>query len=201
MDYSGIWIGIKNSGSYGAHDFIIFEDSIPVYYHVKSDKADAPVELIKNQYDRHKPLKVEPIDHDRLRFTMPARKTSFYGNDDYETTNITIEQDYQRLLPTKTLVSIEEINTLKFSIAYDDEEEIIIFNVDILPSFIQDINRRLNRKGRFIILEKIENTLLISYFEDGVRDLMLPIKNINTHQITLYGFEKFPHERVGLTTE
>lgn len=68
------------------------------------------------------------------------------------------------------------------------------FNEIIDSPDIQEINRRLNKEGSIIVLEKLNETLFVSLYIDNYLDKMIPIKYVDRQKMILYGFPKEPYE-------
>lgn len=188
MNYNGIWLEIKGPDDYGKPRFITFQDNHITFYSL-NDTVGTP-ELVKEPYTTEAPVKVEVIDENRLRFFKKARHTSFYNNRPSESKDIIIQKDYQRLLPTETLLTNAEIETLSFSLKGVQ----VAFNTIIDSPVTQEMNKRLGKEGSKFVLEQVENTLFISFYDNGQRDNLFPIKLVNQSSITVYGFPDEPYE-------
>jgi hypothetical protein len=188
MNYNGIWLEIKGPADYDRPRFITFQSDHITFYSL-TDTVGTP-ELVKEPYTAEAPVKVEIIDNNRLCFFKRAIHTSFYNDRASESKDIIIQQDYQRLLPTETWLTDAEIETLSFSM----KNIKVTFNTVMDIPFIQEMNKRLGKEGSKYVLERLEDTLFLSYYSNGQRDNLLPIRAVDNNSITVYGFPKEPYE-------
>lgn len=195
MNYNGIWLEIKGAHDYGKPRFIKFENDSRVYYTL-SDTVGNP-ELVKEPYLAQVPVKIEVISDDRLRFFEKGRKTSFYNDRSSKSEEIVVQKDYQRLLPTETLLSDEEVAALNYTFTWKSKNINVVFNEIIDIPFIQEMNKRLGKEGSKFLLERFEDTLFLSFYSNGYRDNIFPIKAVNEDVIVVYGFPEESYEVTG----
>lgn len=88
---------------------------------------------------------------------------------------------FVKLYSTKTDLTFDDVDQLKFNIKWDNE----FIQVDLA-----------DKKQEFpeIKLEKIDSNYFISIFEFGNRRLVLPIGSVNFEEIKIYGFPREPFE-------
>lgn len=188
MNYNGIWLEIKGPDDYNKPRFITFQDSHITFYSL-TDTVGNP-EMVKEPYTTETPVKVEIIDENRLRFFKKARHTSFYNDRQSELKDIIIQKDYQRLLPTETWLTKAEIEKLSFSL----KGVKVTFNTIMDSQVIQEMNKRLGKEGGKFVLERLEDTLFLSFYNGGNRDNLFPIKTVDNNSIVIYGFPTEPYE-------
>ncbi|MQP23706.1 hypothetical protein GFJ94_01355 [Flavobacterium sp. LMO8] len=98
------------------------------------------------------------------------------------------------MFPTQTDLSEEEIQLLKFDFSWNNNKKIIVFN-EILDSLvIQELNKDMNRIGSRILLERFNETLFLSFYDDIYVDIQIPIKYVDSEIMILYGFPNEPYE-------
>lgn len=68
------------------------------------------------------------------------------------------------------------------------------FNEVLYSPIVQEINKRLNKEGSRIVLEKLNETLFVSLYIDNYLDKLIPIKYVDRKKMILYGFPKEPYE-------
>ena len=68
------------------------------------------------------------------------------------------------------------------------------FNEVLDSPVIQEINKRLNKEGSRIVLEKLNETLFLSLYTDNSLDKLIPIKYVDKQKMILYGFPREPYE-------
>jgi len=59
---------------------------------------------------------------------------------------------------------------------------------------IQEMNKRMKRNGRKLILENLQETFFASIFENDERETLIGIKEINEQQAILFRFPKRPYK-------
>ena len=52
----------------------------------------------------------------------------------------------------------------------------------------------MKREGRKMILENLNGTYFGAIYDNGIRETLIPIREISAEKITLYGFPKKPYE-------
>lgn len=118
-----------------------------------------------------------------------------------ETESITedeiFEVDYETIEPTKTDLTEKEIELLEFSAQWNNEKIKFVFNKNFDSPIIQEINKRMKRDGRKLILENLNGTYFRAIYDNGIRETLIPIREINSKKVTLYGFPRKPYEIVG----
>lgn len=90
---------------------------------------------------------------------------------------------------------------MEFKAEWNGEKFPIIFNrsLDKLP--IKEINKRLKREGRKILLENLQGTYFASIFNDGRRETLNGIKEITREKAILFGFPEEPFEVTAYSSE
>ena len=56
------------------------------------------------------------------------------------------------------------------------------------------LDEEFKLEGMKILLEKLEQTLFVSFFNNNKRGLVMPIKEIDEEKVILYGLPKEPFE-------
>lgn len=190
------WLEIKGPDDYNSPNFIKFEEGIITCYKLGSDPDDN-LTIIKQDYREKNPIKIENVTNNRIRFTVTGRQTSFYNDRESETKDIIIKKDYQRLVPTDSHINDREAATISYNLNWNKKHLEIVFNTILDKPIIQEINKRLGNEGRKILLERLNETLFLSFYENGYRDKVLPISKITNDSITVYGFPEEPFEVTG----
>ena len=102
--------------------------------------------------------------------------------------------DYERIEPTKTKLESEKIETLEFKAEWNNEKLPLKFNEILDSPVIQEINKRMKRSGRKLILENFQGTYFASIFENDERETLIGIKEIDEEKAILFGFPEKPYE-------
>jgi hypothetical protein len=63
-----------------------------------------------------------------------------------------------------------------------------------LQEDIKNLKDEFRFEGMKILLEKLDQTLFVSFFNNNQRGLVMPIKEIDEDKIVLYGLPKEPFE-------
>ena len=195
-DLNGTWFFVKTGGHYGKTDLIEFDNDEILHFTLeKSD--DSFLHKERNQ------LWNEILNVEELKFLTPNRirlfrkgikRTVSNFNEASTSTECVFELDYERLFPTQTDLSEEEIQLLKFDFSWNNNKKIIVFN-EILDSLvIQELNKDMNRIGSRILLERFNETLFLSFYDDIYVDIQIPIKYVDSEIMILYGFPNEPYE-------
>jgi hypothetical protein len=105
------------------------------------------------------------------------------------------ECDFYRLLPTITTIEKEDIEAMTFLLKSDKGRETELkFNIELID---KEILKSLNKEeGEKRILEKIDSTYFVSFYDYGERRVSLPIKEVTTEFLTLYAIPTGPMEMI-----
>lgn len=189
------WLFIKTPDHYGIPEIIQFDNNEINYFIIEKDNENSSLK-IKGENRSKNLIEIEHqfINQNRVRFFEKGKISHFLSDDESITEDSIFENDYQKLNPTETKLTEIEIQSLKFELNWNGEKNIIHFNEDLDPPYIQEINRRMNREGRKILLERLNDTLFVSLYENANLDKLIPIKYVDNQKIILYGFPKEPYE-------
>lgn len=189
------WLFIKTPDHYGIPEIIQFDNNEINYFIIEKDNKNSSLKIKgENRSKNLIELEHQFINQNRVRFFEKGKISHFLSDDESITEDSIFENDYQKLNPTETKLTEIEIQSLKFELNWNGEKNIIRFNEDLDPPYIQEINRRMNREGRKILLERLNDTLFISLYENANLDKLIPIKYVDNQKIILYGFHKEPYE-------
>ncbi|WP_299673499.1 hypothetical protein [uncultured Tenacibaculum sp.] len=102
--------------------------------------------------------------------------------------------DYERIEPTKTELESKKIEKLEFKAHWNNEKIPLTFNKILDSPVIQELNKRVKRNGRKLILENLQGTYFASIFENNERETLIGIKEIDEQKAILFGFPEEPYE-------
>jgi len=187
------WLFIKTPDHYGNPEIIQFDEDVIDYFNVK--KSDG-ISLIKNENRNEKlsETEYEFINQNRIRFFRKGKIYRVYIEEDPITEDCIFENDYEKLSATETELTEVEIQNLKFEFNWCGEKINASFNEVLDSPVMQEINKRLNKQGSKILLEKLNETLFLSFYTDIHIEKLIPIKYIDRQKMILYGFPKEPYE-------
>jgi len=189
------WLFIKTPDHYGVPEIIQFDNNEIKYFIIEKGNEDSPLKIKdENRSKNLTEIEHQFINQNRIRFFENGKTSYFLSNEKSITEDCIFENDYQKLNPTETKLTENEIQNLKFELNWNDEKGIIRFNEDLNPPYIQEINKRMNREGRKILLEKLNDTFFVSLYENACLDKLIPIKYVDSQRIILYGFPEEPYE-------
>ncbi|MFY8110883.1 MAG: hypothetical protein ACOVKP_02645 [Flavobacterium sp.] len=187
------WLYIKTPDDYGKSEIIqIDEDVIDHFFVEKMDK----ICLIKSVYRNEKlsEIKHEFINQNRIRIFRIGKIHQFFSDEKSITEDCIFEDDYEKLIATETELTETEIQDLKFEFNWNGEKMNLKFNEVLDSPSIQELNKRLNKEGSKIVLEKLNETLFVSLYTDSYLDKLVPIKYVDKQKMILYGFPEEPYE-------
>ena len=111
-----------------------------------------------------------------------------------KTVDTEFSTDYERIEPTKTELESEKIETLEFKAQWNKEKIPLKFNKILDSPVIQELNKRMKRNGRKLMLENLQGTYFASIFENDQRETLIGIKEIDEQKAILFGFPEKPYE-------
>jgi hypothetical protein len=195
-DLIGTWLFVSIGGRYGKTDLIEFDnDDILHFTLIKGDDFLLYKERNQLWNEKLNEKDFKFLNPNRIRlFRKGIRRTVSNSDEASTSTECIFELDYERLFPTQTNLSEEEIQLLKFDFSWNNNKKIIVFN-EILDSLvIQELNKDMNRIGGRILLERFNETLFLSFYDDIYLDIQIPIKYVDSEIMVLYGFPNEPYE-------
>lgn len=189
------WLFIKTPDDYNETDIIEFDGNLIKHFTVKKFNY---ISLLKkadeNWNENLTEIEHEFINPNRIRLYRKGKIHKVLSETKSITEDCIFENDYEKLIPTETELTENEIQNLKFELKWNDEELNIKFN-EILDSLaMQEINKLIGYEGKRILLEKLNQTLFLSFYSDKYSERLIPIKYIDKQKMILYGFPKEPYE-------
>ncbi|MDQ6531144.1 hypothetical protein [Flavobacterium sp. LHD-85] len=187
------WLFIKTPDDYGYPEIIQIDKDIIDYFIV--EKIDETC-LLKSENRNEKLSETEYkfINQNRIRFFRKGKIHKVLSDEKSITEDCIFEDDYEKLNVTETELTETEIQNLKFEFNWNGEKKNLKFNEVLDPPTIQEINKRLNRQGSRILLEKLNETLFVALYTDNYLEKLIPIKYVDRQKIILHGFPKEPYE-------
>jgi polynucleotide 5'-kinase involved in rRNA processing len=185
------WLFIKTADHYGNSEIIQIDGDIIDYFVV--EKIDE-ICLIKNRNEKLSETEHKFINQNRIRFFRNGKIYKVLSDEKSITEDCIFENDYEKLKATETELTESEIQNLKFVFNWNGEKKNLRFNEVLDSPVIQEINKRLNKEGSRIVLEKLNETLFVSLYIDNSLDKLIPIKYVDRQTMILYGFPKEPYE-------
>lgn len=187
------WLFIKTPDDYGRPEIIQFDDHKINYFTVEKNDESSSFETIKEDINREF-IEYKFVNPNRVRFFEKGKIRTVLSNEESTTEDFIFENDYEKLKPTVTDLTADEIQQLKFEFNWNGEKRSLRFNEILDSQAVREMNERMNRKGNIILLEKLDETLFLSLYSNNDIDKLIPIKYVDKEKIILYGFPKEPYE-------
>jgi hypothetical protein len=194
QDLSDTWLMIKNGSTYGKTMFVEFENDQILHYEIskKSENGNLEKELVYSE--KFSETKNKLVNKNRIRIYRIGKTHTVIRETESKTEDTEFATDYERIEPTKTDLTEKEIEKLEFNAEWNNEKIIFVFNKVFDSPAIQKINKRMKKEGRKLILENLSGTYFGAIYNNGIRETLIPIREINDEKITLYGFSEKPYE-------
>ena len=193
---NGTWLFVKTGGHYGKTDLIEFDNDDILHFTLeKSNNSFLHKERNQLWKEKQNEIDFKFLNSNRIRFFRKGIKRTVNNFEESSTsTECIFELDYERLFPTQTDLSEEEIQLLKFDFLWNNNKKNIVFNEILDSPVIQELNKNMNREGSRILLERFNETLFLSFYDDIYIDIQIPIKYVDSEIMILYGFPNEPYE-------
>lgn len=160
------------------------------------NKLDLKEKRIDNYSEKISDLNYKFINPNRIRFYRKGKSHTIISETESKTEDKIFEVDYVRLLPTVSKISESRIQLLKYYFEWNSEKVKVEFNKILDKPEILELLKKNGYVGGKRLLEKIDDTLLISSFHNNYRGITIPVKEIDDTKAFLYGFPKPPFEVV-----
>ena len=194
QDLSGTWLMIKDGNTYGRTMFVEFENDQILHYEISEKSANRTLEKKLVYSEKLSETKNKLVNENRIRFYRMGKTHTVISETESKTEDTEFATDYERIEPTKTNLSENEIERLEFNVEWNNEKIHFAFNKDLDSPTMQEINKRLKREGQKLILEILNGTYFGAIYNNGKRENLIPIREIDNGKVILYGFPKKPYE-------
>ena len=194
----GKWINASEMRPFRDLDIITFENDKINYSVLESTENELNLKekKVENRSENLSDLKFEFINPSRIRFYRKGKKHTVIKETESKTEDKIFEHDYVKLIPTESKISESRIQLLKYNFEWNNEKGVIEFNKILDKPEILEMLKKSGYAGRKILLEKIDDTLLISTYHNNHKGLVLPIKEIDEVKAVLYGLPVEPFETI-----
>ena len=210
------WLNVSEIRFFRSLDIIIFNDDIINYSLLERTNRGLVLteNIVQDHYENLSRCSYEFVNPNRIRLFRKANGHKIIMETKESTAYETIlAQDYVKLLPTNSNISESRIQLMRYNFVWNNEKQVIEFNKILNPplnagtqelyekeamgSLLENLKHLKNKykfEGMKILLEKLDQTLLVSIFNNNQRGLVMPIKEIDEDKIVLYGLPKEPFE-------
>lgn len=179
-------------------DIIIFKNE-EINYSIL-ENSDNELHLkereVENRSEKISDLNFEFINPNRIRFYRKGKNYTIISETESKTEDKIFEHDYVRLIPTESKLLESRIQLMKYKLEWNNERVVIEFNKILDNLKVLEVFKKTGYRGRKMLLEKIDSTLLISILYNNHRGLVIPIKEIDETKAVLYGLPVEPFETI-----
>ncbi len=190
----GTWLMIKTGDDYCSPEFIEFKNDRIIHFNIKKKGGSKIIKKASEWIEKLSEIKYEFINDNRIRIYRMGKTHTVISETESETKDTEFETDYERIIPTKTELTVKKIQELAFKTEWNNEKICLVFNTELDSKSIKEVNKRLNRQGQKLVLENLQGTYFASIYENNIRRTLIGIKEINEDKAVLFGFPKKPYE-------
>ena len=198
QNLSGTWLMIKDGNTYIEPMFIEFENDQISHFEIMEKTTEGVLEKKLVLKEKFSETKNKLINENRIRLYRMGKTHTATNDTESKIEDTEFEMDYERIEPTRTKLTKEQILKLEFEVEWNGENFSLVFNKTLDSPTIQQINKKLKKEGRKFVLESLYGTYFGAIYDDGRRETLIPIREINQNKVILYGFPILPYEVIGL---
>ena len=191
---NGTWLKIKTGSDYCQPEFIEFSNDQIIHFEVELKSKNELSKVRTEWSEKLSESKYEFVNDNRVRIFRMGKTHTVLSETESITEDTEFSTDYERIEPTKTELESEKIETLKFKAQWNKEKIPLTFNKILDSPVIQELNKRMKRNGRKLMLENLQGTYFASIFENNEREILIGIREIDEQKAILFGFPEKPYE-------
>ncbi|AIY14000.1 hypothetical protein [Cellulophaga baltica] len=197
----GTWLMIKDADTYCYPEFIEFENDEIQHYNLVHEAENGLLKKVKLLTESLSKSKHKLLEENRFRLFRMGKTLTVISDTESISEDTEFATDYQRIEPTKTNLTENEIQKLEFKAEWNGEKIPIIFNKNMDSPTIQKVNKRLKKEGQKMMLENLQGTYFASIYGDGQRRTLIGFKEIDNDKAVLFGFPEKPYEVIAIPAE
>lgn len=199
QDLNGKWL-LKQMGTgkiKKTHDQYILDienDKAIVYLDLDSPKNQIELKLKDGSFtleDNKKYADLQQLNQNNLTLLVDGIVNDKKG---------IVEMDFVKLYPTVTDLTIEEIERFTYEI-YENNKLKVKFEFNIEMMDLETLMLLGHKEGQKMKIERRDSTFFLAIYAFGRRNETLPIKEVNTDFIKLYGITNETGEITALRGE
>ncbi len=191
---NGTWLKIKTGSDYCQPEFIEFSDDQIIHFELVLKSGNELSKVRTEWSEKLSESKYEFINDNRIRIFRMGKTHTVLSETESKIEDTEFATDYERIEPTKTELESEIIKTLEFKAEWNKEKIPLKFNTILDSPVIQEINKRMKKSGRKLVLENLQGTYFASIFDNNEREKLIGIKEIDENKAILFGFPERPYE-------
>ena len=190
----GTWLKIKTGDDYCPPEFIEFKNDQIIHFEIELKSGNELSKIRTAWSEKLSESKYEFKNENRIRIFRMGKTHTVLSETESITEDTEFATDYDRIEPTKTDLESEKIEKLAFKAQWQNEKIPLVFNKVLDSQVIQELNKRMKRNGRKLVLENLQGTYFASIFENDERETLIGIKEIDEEKAILFGFPEKPYE-------
>ena len=190
----GTWLKIKTGDDYCRPEFIEFKKDQINHFEIELKSGNELSKIQTEWSEKLSESKYEFENENRIRIFRMGKTHTVLSETESITEDTEFATDYERIKPTKTELDSEIIEKLEFTAQWINEKFPLVFNKVLDSQVIQELNLKMKRNGRKLVLENLQGTYFASIFENDEREILIGIKEIDKEKAILFGFPEKPYE-------
>ncbi|UNZ00366.1 hypothetical protein MQE36_08500 [Zhouia spongiae] len=191
---NGTWLKIKTGDDYCRPEFIEFNNDQIIHFELELKSGNELSKVRTEWIEKLSESKYEFINDNRIRIFRMGKTHTVLSETESITEDTEFWTDYEKIEPTKTELESKKIETLEFKAEWKNEKIPLKFNEILDSPVIQEMNKRMKRSGRKLVLENLQGTYFASIFDNEEREKLIGIKEIDEKKAILFGFPEKPYE-------
>ena len=191
---NGTWLKIKTGADYCRPEFIEFSGDQIIHFELELKSGNELSKVRTEWSEKLSESKYEFVNDNRIRIFRMGKTHTVLSETESKIEDAEFATDYERIEPTKTELESEKIVMLEFKAEWNKEKIPLKFNEILDSPVIQEINKRMKRSGRKLVLENLQGTYFASIFDNDEREKLIGIKEIDENKAVLFGFPERPYE-------
>ena len=185
---------IKDADTYCYPEFLEFKNDQIIYFQLAEKSQNGVLIKKQNLTEKLSETKYIILTENRIRIYRMGKTLTIISDTESISKETEFATDYERIEPTKTKLTREEINKLELRAEWNGEKIPIVFNKNLDNPTIQKVNKKLKREGQKLVLENLQGTYFASIYGNGKRRTLIGIKEIDFKKAVLFGFPEEPYE-------
>ncbi|HIC32601.1 MAG TPA: hypothetical protein EYO76_11850 [Flavobacteriaceae bacterium] len=191
---NGTWLKINTGADYCRPEFIEFSNDQIIHFELELKSGNELSKVRTEWSEKLSESKYEFVNDNRIRIFRMGKTHTVLSETESKTEDTEFATDYEKIEPTKTEFESEKIETLEFKAEWNNEKITLKFNEILDSPVIQEMNKRMKRSGRKLVLENLQGTYFASIVDNEQREKLIGIKEIDEEKAILFGFPKKPFE-------
>jgi hypothetical protein len=190
----GTWLMIKTGYDHFSPEFIEFEEDQIIHYELEEDGSNGLVKKRTPWTETLSEAKYEFVNENRIRIYRMGKLRKIVSETESIVEDMEHVTDYEKIVPTQTALTAEQIQQLEFYMKWNDEEGPLVFNKNLYNPELQKVNPKLKEEELKLVLEELQGTYFAATYEFGKRQTLIGIKEVDEEKAVLYLLPDKPYE-------